>query len=327
MPHPFRLRVRNPIRNMAAALLALGLGLAACKQEGRAESKPPPGGAPSSPSVGGKVGGAGKPIAPGPAADLRLSPDGSHALYLANAEKPRLQGVPPSMVVGELYEVPVAGGPARKLGSGVTNVPGGALISSDSRWALYLSGYSAANQEGALQAFDLTDPNPSAEPIPLGRAVTYFLPSPDAKWLAFVDGGVLKVGPLGQKSFTDVAGEVSTAEFAPDGSYLVFKRKLPANSGLVYVPIGKWQEQKKLGEQVGDYAVSPDSKRVAFTRRSESVPSTYDLYLASAPKMEPKRVALGAGLFAFSPDSKWLARTEGVKPELLGDLYVGPASG
>jgi hypothetical protein len=38
-------------------------------------------------------------------------------------------------------------------------------------------------------------------------------------------------------------------------------------------------------------------------------------------------VATGTTAFAFSPDAKWLARTQGAKPELLGDLYVGPASG
>lgn len=311
------------VRSLPAAAAALALVFAGCSQ-GEAQGASGSGGGSLSSAAHG-VAGVGKSLAPGSAADLRVTPDGRYALFLTAAKKPTLQGVPPQMLVGELYAVPLAGGAPRKLGSGVTNMPGGYLFSPDSRWVLFLTGYNASSQEGALEAIDLTDPK--SEPIPLGKSVTYMLPSPDSKWLAFVDGGVLRVGELAKGPFVDVGGEVSTAQFSPDNAMLIFKRRLSAASGLAAVPVGQWKAVKKLADEVGDYAFSADSKRVAFTVRSEAVRGTYDLFLATAPKMEPKRVAVGTGVFAFSPDSKWLARTEGQKPELLGSLFVGPSDG
>jgi hypothetical protein len=53
----------------------------------------------------------------------------------------------------------------------------------------------------------------------------------------------------------------------------------------------------------------------------------YDLFLAELPGLKGRLVAVGTTTFGFSPDGKWLARTEGAKAEQLGDLVVGPADG
>ena len=45
----------------------------------------------------------------------------------------------------------------------------------------------------------------------------------------------------------------------------------------------------KIAEKVGDFKVSPDAKRVAFTRRSDTSPDTYDLWLAAAPASQASR--------------------------------------
>ncbi|RKG85125.1 gliding motility protein [Corallococcus terminator] len=271
------------------------------------------------------VGGQGQQLAAGRAADLRLSPDGQFATYLLNGQKPRLDGIPPQMLVGTLYVVPVAGGKPRELGNGVTNVPGSLLFSADSRHLLYVTGYNPASQSGELHALAVTDA--AAQPVTLGTAVSYLLPSPDGVSVAFVDAGVLKLGPLPAGPFEDVAAEVSTAQFTSDGKTLLFKRRLSAASGLAAVTVGSKEPPRKLADQVGDYQVSPDGKRVAYQVRSESVRSMYDLYLAEVPALKGQRLAVGSKVFGFSPDGQWLARTENGKPELLGDLYVGPASG
>ncbi|RKH10295.1 gliding motility protein [Corallococcus praedator] len=271
------------------------------------------------------VGGQGQLLAAGRAADLRLSPDGQFATYLLNGQKPRLDGIPPQMLVGALYVVPVAGGKPRALGDGVTNVPGSLLFSADSRHLLYVTGYNPASQSGELHALALTDA--AAEPATLGTAVSYLLPSPDGVSVAFVDGGVLKLGPLPAGPFQDVAAEVSTAQFTPDGKTLLFKRRLSAASGLAAVTVGSNEPPRKLADQVGDYEVSSDGKRVAYQVRSEAVRGMYDLYLADVPALKGQRLAVGSKVFGFSPDGQWLARTENGKPEQLGDLYVGPASG
>jgi hypothetical protein len=53
----------------------------------------------------------------------------------------------------------------------------------------------------------------------------------------------------------------------------------------------------------------------------------YDLFLAEFPALKGQRIATGSIEFGFSPDSKWLAHTEGPSPEQPGDLFVSPASG
>ncbi|HEX8439441.1 gliding motility protein [Archangium sp.] len=307
---------------VAGALMALAL--VGCKR-GDAKGSEGKGSA----RAGAAVGGQGVMLAEGPAEDLRITEDGQFATYLQKTHKPTVEGIPPQMRLGTLYVVPVAGGVPRRLGDGVTNVPGGLLFTPDSKHVVYLTGYNLANQSGALHVLALTEP--TAEPQKLGDAVSYFLPSPDGTKLAFVDGGVLKLGALPAGPFRQVAGEVSTAGFSPDGTMLFIKRKLAAAGGLLAIAVegepGKQAEPRKLADQVGDYVLSPDSKRVAYQVRSTAVPGTYDLYVAELPALTGRKVATGTSAFAFSPDSRWLARTEGSKPELLGDLFVGPASG
>ncbi|PTL78289.1 gliding motility protein [Vitiosangium sp. GDMCC 1.1324] len=307
---------------VAGALMALAL--VGCKRGDEKGS-----GGKGSARAGAVVGGVGTMLAEGPAEDLRVTEDGQFATFLRKTHKPIVEGIPPQMRLGELYVVPVTGGVPRKLGDGVTNYPGGLLTTPDSKHVLFLTGYNVANQSGALHVLALHEP--TAEPQKLGESVTYFLPSPDGSKLAFVDGGVLKLGPLPAGPFRQVAGEVSTAGFSPDGVTLFFKRKLAAAGGLLAVPVeapqGKAGEPLKLADQVGDYVLSPDSKRVAYQVRNPSVPGTYDLYLAELPELKGRKVASGTTVFGFSPDSKWLARNDGGKPEVMGDLYVGPASG
>lgn len=308
---------------MVGALAALcGVG---CKRE-ESKSSGAGGSAAPSRSKGALVGGMGTLLAPGKAVDLRVTPDGQFLTYLLEAKKPRLDGIPPQMVLGELYLVPAAGGTPRKLGEGVTNVPGGLLFTPKPGYVLFLGGYNPASQSGALYAQPLADP--TAEPVQLGTNVTYMLPSPDGQRVAFVDGGVLKLGPLPQGPFQDVGGEVSTAQFTPDGKVLFFKRKLVAAGGLAAVRVEQPAEApRKLGDYVGDYEVSKDGRRVAWQVRSEAVRGMYDLFIADMADLKPRQVATGTKVFGFSPDSQWLARTENGKPEELGELTVGPANG
>jgi hypothetical protein len=283
------------------------------------------GGSGSPSGKGAVVGGMGTLLAPGAAADLRVTPDGQFATYLLEAKKPRLDGIPPQMLLGELHVVPVTGGADRKVGQGITNVPGGQLFSKDSRYVFFLQGYNPANQAGALHVLALTEP--TAEPAKLGEQVSYMLPSPDGKLLAFVDNGVLKLGPLPTGPFRDVGGEVSTAQFTPDGKTLFFRRRLVAAGGLAAVSVDKPEAPRKLADYVGDYEVASDGQHLAWQVRSEAERGMYDLFIADVADLKPREVSVGTKVFGFSKDGKWLARTENGKPELLGDLFVGPADG
>ena len=264
-------------RVWCAGVVVAALALAGCKRgedkaqdTGRAAAAGP-GGARAATAVGGE----GVLLAEGAAEDLRLSADGRYASFLKKTRKPTVEGIPPQMRLGELHVVPVEGGLARRLGDGVTNVPGGLLFTPDSKHVLFLTGYNLANQSGTLHALVLNEP--TAEPRRLGDAVTYFVPSPDGTRLAFVDGGVLKLGPLPSGPFRALGGEVATAGFSPDGRTLFFKRKLQAAGSLLAVavdaPEDKTGEPRRLGDQVGDYIVAPDSQRVGSSASGSIVRS------------------------------------------------------
>jgi Tol biopolymer transport system component len=284
------------------------------------------GGAAPSGKRGEVVGGMGKSVASGDAIDLRVTSDGKFATYLLDAQKPRLDGIPPVMRLGTLYAVATGGGSPRKLGSGVTNMPGGYLFSSDSRWALFLVGYNVSAQAGELRAVDLLDAK--SDEVKLGSRVTYVVSSKDGNQVAFVDDGTLKVGVLPGGPFRELAADVTVAEFAPDGQNVYFKRKLTLAGGLYQVSVAAGTPPKKLADKVGDFKVSADSRYIALATSSVQSPGLYDLQVADAGNAKPKMVAVATNFFGFSPDGKLLARIEGYKGTgNQGSLMVGPADG
>jgi dipeptidyl aminopeptidase/acylaminoacyl peptidase len=271
------------------------------------------------------VGGVGTLIAGGLVTDLRISPDGKIAAYLKEAQKPRLEGVPPTMRVGELHVVPTSGGRPQKLGNGVSNFPGGYLFTPDSKWVLELVGYNASAQAGEL---DIGAVDGTSDAEKLGTRVTYMLASPDSKWLAFVDEGILKLGPLPKGPFRDVNGEVANAQFSPDSSALFFKRKQSAGGSLLVVKVADVRDTpKKLGDLVGDYHLTDDGRRIAFASKSSPSERAFRLYVADAHSLKDRKVADDVFDFKFTPDSKTLARLEGLSPEAGGEFFVGPADG
>ncbi|MBS1148542.1 MAG: aglU [Myxococcaceae bacterium] len=258
--------------------------------------------------------------------DLRATADGQHLTWLLDAEKPRLDGLPPPMRVGVLWAVPARGGDSRKLGNGVTNMPGGYLFSADGRWVLFLAGYNPAEQSGELRVADLSDP--ASAPERLGGRVTYMLASPDSKQIAFVDEGMLRTGPLPKGPFREVAGEVATAEFSPDSSTLYFRRRVANAGGLYQVPLHEvGKAPRKIADQVGDFRLTPDGKTVAYAARPSAGSSSYELFVADTGTLKPRQLARNVIAFRFSPDGKLIAHNEGLSPEDPGDLFVGPYGG
>lgn len=262
-------------------------------------------------------------LAPGTAADLRLSNDLAYAAYLLDGKRPRLEGVAETLLVGELNLLPLDGGEPVAVAQGVSNNPGGHFFSPDSRYLLALGGYSPATQAGTLEVFPVKEPKNKAR---LGDQVTFVTLSADGRRVAFLDGGVLKVGELGSGTYREVGTEVISARFARDGQLVVFHRKVSAGAELLAVEPGKEGPPVKLAQQVAEYQIAADSRTVAYTLRP-SASSYGDLYLSVLPRPKARKVASGTSVFAFSPDGKWLARTEGAKPHRNGDLFVGPSDG
>lgn len=309
-------------------LFAASIALAACKERGEEPRRGPlPPAAAARAEMKSPVGGLGEKKVAGPAADLRATNDGKTATFLLEAEKPRLDGIPPQLKVGELHAIRTETGESFKLGNGVTNAPGGYTFSSDGRWALYLVGFNFADSMGELFAKDLHEP---AKPrVRLGGEVTFMRASPDGKQVAFIDAGSLKVGPLPEGPFKDVASAVQSAAFGPDGKLLYFKRRLTQNGGLYVVPLGdSLPAPKKLADQVGDWEASADGRWLAYGVRTDTGRATYDLMVADTEAFKSKKLAENTCWFEFSPDSKVLGHTVGCRPnERAGDLYIGPADG
>ncbi len=258
--------------------------------------------------------------------DLRATSNGQHLTWLLDAEKPRIDGLPPPMRVGVLWAVPAKGGDARKLGNGVTNMPGGYLFSADGRWVLLLAGYNAAEQSGELRVVDLSDP--ASTPERLGGRVTYMLASPDSNQIAFVDEGVLRTGPLPKGPFREVAGEVATAEFSPDSSTLYFRRRVVHAGGLYQVRLSEvGKPPRKIADQVGDFRLTPDGKTVAYAARPSAGSSSYELFVADTGTLKPKQLARNVIAFRFSPDGRLIAHNEGLSPEDPGDLFINAYGG
>lgn len=299
----------------AAACLALF----ACTEKKPATANA---GAPAAPGAPGAVGGVGERLAEANAADLRVTKDGKFAAYLADGEKPRLNGVPPYLRVGELFVVGTAPGSApRRLGSGGTNAPGGLVFTADSQFVLFLAGYGAADQAGELKVARLSDGQPASR---LGGRVSYFTPSRDGHTVAFVDEGALKVGELPDGPFKEVATEVTTAEFAADGT-LYFRRRMALGGGLYQVK--STGTPTRVADQVGDLKLSKDGRVLVFGARSAPGVPSYDLFVAEAASLKPKKLASQVIAFALGKADSLVAYTSGPSPESPGELFVVPVAG
>jgi hypothetical protein len=281
------------------------------------------------------AGGLGRRLVPGAAADLRLSRDGSWATFLRNPVRPSLAGVNPDSInpksaVGELMAVSLATGEARSLAKSVANRAGATLFTPDGHWLLFVTDYDLATGTGTLMTQRLDAPG---EPEARGRAVSFLTVSPDGRFVAFIDGGVLKLAPLSQGSTArSVAGDVSTAKFAMGGSRLLALRHGAAGGALLLARTEEAGAPSKLAERVADYEVSSDGRHVAFTEASPVARDVWDLFVSSLDKNAPPlKAASGVGLYGFSPDGRWLGRIEGKRNALgrvvVGALLVGPASG
>lgn len=261
--------------------------------------------------------------------ELRASPDGRLLTVLREAVKPRVDGVPPPMRLGELWAVPAEQGEPVKLGHGVTNMPGGWLFTSDSRWLVFSAGWDPSQQTGELYVQDARDLKQERQRV--AARAGYFVPSDDGRQLAFIEGGVLHVGALPAGPFRQVAGEVSTAEFSADGRYLYFKRRYSSAGGLYQVALADEAAQpRRLIDQVADYTVLRSGKHVVVTARVTPADRLFQLHVFEVETLKGRKLADDALRFRVARDGSMLAwRTSNLKGDQadVGELWLAPLSG
>jgi hypothetical protein len=262
----------------------------------------------------------------GQATDVRAAPGGRTLTALLESEKPRLDGVPPTMRIGSLWAVPTDERAPVKIANGAVNVPGGLLFTSDGRYALVLGAYDPASQSGELLVQDLTDL--SQERHLVAPHVTYMKPSEDGTRLAYVDGAVLYEGALPAGPFRQLAGEVATVEFAPNGKHLYFRRKAAAGGGVYQVDLAAEKPTPRpFADAVGEYVISEDSKWIIAMARTNPRQFGFELFVGETASLKRVKVADDVMRFAVSRDGQWLARMQIPKAVSLNasanDLQIG----
>lgn len=260
----------------------------------------------------------------GQAQELRSSSDGRVLTALLDAKKPAVEGVPPPMRVGDLWAVPTAEGAPVKVASGVTNLAGGWLHSPDGRWIIASGDWDVARQHGTLVVADAS--NLQRDPVVVSPRVTYAVPSDDGSLLGWVEDGVLSVGPLPSGPWRQVAAEVSTAEFSPDGRFLYFKRRHAAAGGLYQVDLGaKRADPRRLVDQVAEYTVLRSGKLVVATARANPADRAFQLHVFEARTLSGRTLSDDALHVRLSRDGRYAAwRTSSTKGDTtdVGALWL-----
>lgn len=256
--------------------------------------------------------------------DLRASADGRLLTVLRDAKKPTIEGVPPPMRVGDLWALSVEGGEPVKIASGVTNLPGGWLISPSSRWIIAAADWDVGQQEGALLIADARAL--SAAPTLVSSRVSYSVTSEDGASLAWVQGGVLSVGPLPAGPWRQVAGEVSTAQFSADGRHLYFRRRFAAAGGLYQVDLSLPRpEPRRLIDLLADYTIVRSGKLVVANARANPGDRVFQLHVFDTGTLAGRKLSDDAQSFRVSPDGRAVAwRTSSVKgvEGEVGELWL-----
>lgn len=256
--------------------------------------------------------------------DLRASPDGQVLTVLVDGKKPDLEGAPPPMRLGELWAMGALAGTPAKIADGVSNLPGGWLVTPDSRWILASAHYDQAQQSGELVVADARAPG--AEKHTVSSHVAYYVPSDDGAQLAWVENGVLSMGPLPNGPWRQLAGEVSTAEFSNDGRFLYFRRRYAAAGGLYQVNLADTRAQpRRILDQVAEYQVLRSNKHVVINGRLAPNDRVFQLHVVDVETLKTRKLADDALRFKTSRDGRFLAwRSSSIKGEQadVGELWL-----
>lgn len=282
-------------------LLSAVLAFSGCKP-----SKPPP------------YQGKGRVIAKGPAREVIAAPGGGAIAWLADPAQAKERGIhaPDHIYVGTATFF--AGSEPITLGSGVATVTGNFFFSPTGKHVGALTDWDFSRGHGTL----VVGSTETEGVRTVAPRVTFFAFSRDGKWLGYVSGGSLRVEPADGGEAVEIAEEVATFEFSPDGKKLLARKRSLAGGQLILADREAKEPPRVLASRANDYKWSEDGAKIAYTARSEEGGS--DLFLADATG-RGRRVGKGVPTFGFSPGGKHLAFIGDTSPQKqFGDLYILP---
>jgi len=294
---------------MKHAVLFLVVLLASCKPTPPAPPKP-----------------LGERLVEGHISELRLLPGETHVRFLADAKNPQAKETASSLRLGKLYLLNLHTRQLARVGQHVASLAGAQHATADGKYLLFLDDYNPTTKAGRLRCANVADATVGNA---LGEAVSFFIAAPMEQRLAFVDGGVLKVGRLPAGPFNTVAEEVVSAEFSQDGNTLAFKKRFEAGGQLWAVDLKEAGASSRLfAENAGDYRLSKDGKKLFFTARETLKEKAFRLFLSDTREgASSKQLSSEMFRFVLSPDERWVAYSETQTPERPGTLWVRPAAG
>lgn len=254
--------------------------------------------------------------------ELRVSPDRTVVTVLVNGKVPQIRGAPPTMYLGELWASPVQAGSAERIATNVSSLPGGWFMTADSRWLVVIGGFEPTQHHGELLVQDLKALG--AERHRVAAKVSYAVTSDDSQWLAYVEEGVLHVGKLPAGPFRQVAGEVATADFSPEGNALYLRRRFVAGGGLFQVALADASSKPlRIVDYVGDYLALKNGKQLVVNARAKPSDGELQLFVVDVATRATRKLADDASRFRVSRDGKYIAwRTIFSLQEDTGALFI-----
>ncbi len=282
----------------------------------------------------------------------RISPGGSHVIYLASQE---------TFPVNELYIVPITGGPAIKLSPPLGLSVWDAEFAADSRVVFRVQAgtgpeldriYSVVADGGQLEILDgFVGDDVSDFILSEDRSTVVFRTSERSSpsgietflqlWSVAAAGGIPVVlsGPI------QPGEDVRSYAISPDGSHVVYTRESALDKVELYsVPISGGTPTKLNppfvdGTEVQDFKISPDSSTVVY-RADQDVAWARGLYSApihggAAVRLSPEveyfmdssNAYRGVRDYDFTPDSATVIFAAAPLAPNIDELFRVPASG
>ncbi|HUQ92469.1 MAG TPA: protein kinase [Bryobacteraceae bacterium] len=174
---------------------------------------------------------------------------------------------------------------------------------------------------------------------------SYFTPrfSPDGKRLAFTRASTVGYDLWVKDLDRDTPSRLSFLDgtndwpvWSPDGNNIVFKSTSSSGPGLYWIRSDGAGAPQRLSDGKLDetpYSISPDGKRLAFSRRGNGSSDLFTVPIegdSRQPKLGKPELFLGTPFAeahpAFSPDGRWLAymSLESATPEIYVRPFPGP---